>query len=247
MPVISHSNLVRAINVIWVDGGFTPFGYPTQNFAPLLEHMLACNARIHFHTPDIQMNKNRLEAFSDGVIAIIITIMVLELKVPEGHQLTDLASRWPIFIAYVLSFVVVGTYWNNHHHLLHATRTINGRVLWANLHFMFWLSLLPFATDWMGESHFGTEPTGIYALILCLCAVSYFALQTSIARQEDNRELLRRALGSDLKGKSSLVVNVLAVPTAFAGFPHVAGVLMALVACLWLVPDTRLERQMNRD
>lgn len=193
------------------------------------------------------MNKNRLEAFSDGVIAIIITIMVLELKIPHGHQLENLFAVWPIFLGYVLSFLIVGTYWNNHHHLLHATRKINGSVLWANLHFMFWLSLLPFATDWMGESHFAPEPTAVYALILCLCSVSHFLLQTSIIRQKDNRETLAQALGSDLKGKLSLAGNVSAVPLAFMGYPHVAGVLMALVAALWLVPDQRIERRLSGD
>lgn len=188
------------------------------------------------------MNKNRLEAFSDGVIAIIITIMVLELKIPHGHELSSLAAAWPVFLAYVLSFLVVGTYWNNHHHLLHATRKVSGAILWANLHFMFWLSLLPFATDWMGESHFAPQPTAVYAIVLCLCGVSYFVLQTCIRRHKDNADTLTALLGKDMKGKISLLGNVGAVILALCGSPAYAGLLMVLVALVWLIPDRRLEQ-----
>jgi uncharacterized membrane protein len=193
------------------------------------------------------MNKNRLEAFSDGVIAIIITIMVLELKIPHGHELKHLLAVWPIFFSYVLSFLIVGTYWNNHHHLLHATRKINGPVMWANLHFMFWLSLLPFATEWMGESHFAPEPTAFYALIICLCSLSDFGLQRSIAALPDNKATLADALGNDLKGKLSLAGNVSAVPLAFMGYPALAGGLMTLTAALWLIPDRRIEKRLSAE
>jgi uncharacterized membrane protein len=190
------------------------------------------------------MNKNRLEAFSDGVLAIIITIMVLEIKVPHGEQLADLLPLWPVFLSYVLSFINVGIYWNNHHHLLHAAHKVNGGVLWANLLLLFWLSLMPFATAWMGENHFATMPVVVYALDLCMCALSYVLLQAQIIKLEGPASLLRSAVGRDRKGKVSLACYVLAIPLALAGWPVLAGLLIGLVACIWFIPDRRIEAQL---
>ncbi len=193
------------------------------------------------------MNKNRLEAFSDGVIAIIITIMVLEFKVPHGEQLTDLLPLWPVFLSYVLSFVNVGIYWNNHHHLLHAVKKVNGAILWANLNLLFWLSLMPFTTAWMGENHFASMPVVFYAIDLCLCAVSYTVLQAQIIKSQGAHSLVHQALGNDRKGKISLLCYVLAIPLALVGLPGLAGVLMGLVACLWLIPDRRIEKTLEAE
>ena len=193
------------------------------------------------------MNKNRLEAFSDGVFAIIITIMVLEFKVPHGEQLADLLPLWPVFLSYVLSFVNVGIYWNNHHHLLHAVKKVNGAILWANLNLLFWLSLMPFSTAWMGENHFATMPVVLYAIDLCLCAVSYTLLQVQIIKSQGAQSLVHQALGDDRKGKISLVCYVLAIPLALAGWPGVAGLLIGLVACLWLIPDRRIEKRLESE
>ncbi len=190
------------------------------------------------------MNKNRLEAFSDGVIAIIITIMVLEFKVPHGEQWTDLLPLWPVFLSYVLSFVNVGIYWNNHHHLIHAAQKINGAILWANLNLLFWLSLMPFATAWMGENHFATAPVVLYCVDLCLCALAYMLLQRQIMCLEGEKSVLRQALGRDFKGKTSLASYALSIVVALLGFPEVAGVLVAGVACLWLIPDRRIEKRL---
>ncbi|MEY2954204.1 MAG: hypothetical protein RLZZ401_2291 [Pseudomonadota bacterium] len=190
------------------------------------------------------MNKNRLEAFSDGVLAIIITIMVLEIKVPHGEQLADLLPLWPVFLSYVLSFINVGIDWNNHHHLLHAAHKVNGGVLWANLLLLFWLSLMPFATAWMGENHFATMPVVVYALDLCMCALSYVLLQAQIIKLEGPASLLRSAVGRDRKGKVSLACYVLAIPLALAGWPVLAGLLIGLVACIWFIPDRRIEAQL---
>ena len=193
------------------------------------------------------MNKNRLEAFSDGVIAIIITIMVLEFKLPQGVQLADLLVLWPVFLSYTMSFVNVGIYWNNHHHLLHAAKKINGGILWANLNLLFWLSLMPFATAWMGENSFATMPVVVYCLDLCLCALAYIVLQAKIVRLEGPQSALREALGSDIKGKISLASYVLAIPLALLGAPGLAGVLVALVACIWFIPDRRIEKQLAQE
>jgi uncharacterized membrane protein len=190
------------------------------------------------------MNKNRLEAFSDGVIAIIITIMVLEFKVPHGEQLADLMPLVPVFVSYVLSFVNVGIYWNNHHHLLHAVRKVDGSMLWANLFLLFWLSLMPFATAWMGENHFGALPVAVYAFDLMMCAIAYTVLQLRIIKLHGRDSLLSNAVGHDRKGKISLVCYVLAVPSALAGYPALAGALIVLVACIWLIPDRRIERHL---
>lgn len=188
------------------------------------------------------MHKNRLEAFSDGVIAIVITVMVLEFKVPHGEHLSDLLPLWPVFLSYVLSFVNVGIYWNNHHHLMHAVHQVNGAVLWANLNLLFWLSLMPFATAWMGENHFAATPVVVYCLDLCLCAVAYTVLQGQIIRLEGEQSVLKAALGRDRKGKISLGSYVLAIALALAGWPGLAGVLVGVVAYIWFVPDRRIER-----
>jgi uncharacterized membrane protein len=190
------------------------------------------------------MNKTRLEAFSDGVIAIIITIMVLEFKVPHGAQWADLTPLAPVFLSYVLSFVNVGIYWNNHHHLMHAVKKVDGSILWANLHLLFWLSLMPFATAWMGENHFAALPVAVYAIDLMLCALAYTLLQARIIHLHGHDSLLSNAVGRDRKGKASLAAYVLSVPLAFAGYPWLAGLLMAAVAGLWLIPDSRIERRL---
>ena len=193
------------------------------------------------------MNKNRLEAFSDGVIAIIITIMVLEFKVPHGEQLADLLPLWPVFLSYVLSFVNVGIYWNNHHHLLHAVKKVNGTILWANLNLLFWLSLMPFTTAWMGENHFATMPVVFYAIDLCLCGMSYTLLQAQIIKLQGAHSLLHDAVGNDRKGKISLLCYVLAIALALGGLPGWAGALIGLVSCLWLIPDRRIEKKLEME
>ena len=189
------------------------------------------------------MHKARLEAFSDGVIAIIITIMVLELKVPHGTELEALKPLLPVFLSYVLSFVYVGIYWNNHHHLLHATGRINGAVLWANLHLLFWLSLIPFVTGWMGENHFAALPTALYGAVLFMSGIAYVVLQTMILRCNERDSVLARAIGKDVKGKLSAALYVVGVALAFVQ-PWAAGALYAMVAVMWLIPDRRIERAM---
>jgi uncharacterized membrane protein len=193
------------------------------------------------------MNKNRLEAFSDGVIAIIITIMVLEFKVPHGEQWADLLPLAPVFVSYVLSFVNVGIYWNNHHHLLHAVRKVDGSILWANLFLLFWLSLMPFATAWMGENHFAPLPVALYAVDLTLCAIAYTLLQARIIKLHGRDSLLSSAVGQDRKGKISLASYVLSVPLALVGYPLLSGALMIMVACIWLIPDPRIERRLAQE
>ena len=194
--------------------------------------------------PVAVMGKGRLEAFSDGVIAIIITIMVLELKVPTGEHLDALWPLAPTFLCYALSFVYVGIYWNNHHHLLHATRNISGGVLWANLHLLFWLSLFPLTTAWMGENHFAPAPTAVYGVVLLLAAIAYWILQQVLMRAEGERSVLREALGSDLKGKASPVLYALAIGLA-TRWGWLAQLIYVAVALLWLVPDRRIERAMR--
>jgi uncharacterized membrane protein len=188
------------------------------------------------------MNKNRLEAFSDGVLAIVLTIMVLELKVPHGESMAALSQLWPVFLSYVLSFVYVGIYWNNHHHLLHTIRSVNGAVLWSNLHLLFWLSLLPFTTGWMGENHFGQWPTTLYGINLLLCALAYYILQTVLVRHHGADSLLAKALGSDLKGKSSPLFYVVGIVLAAFGYPWIGMGFFVAMALLWLVPDKRMEK-----
>jgi uncharacterized membrane protein len=189
------------------------------------------------------MPKGRMEAFSDGVLAIIITIMVLELKVPHGSDLSALRPLVPVFFSYVLSFVYLGIYWNNHHHMLQAIRHVTGLVLWANLHLLFWLSLFPFVTGWMGENHFAALPTAIYGAVLLLAAVAYYLLQGAILRSEGRESLLAKAVGRDFKGKVSPACYALAIPLAFVS-PWIANGLYVAVALMWLVPDRRIERQL---
>jgi len=187
------------------------------------------------------MTKGRLEAFSDGVMAVIITIMVLELKVPHGDDVAALEPLVPVFLTYVLSFVFLGIYWNNHHHLLHATERVTGGVLWANLHLLFWLSLTPFVTGWMGENHFASLPTAAYGAVLLCAAISYYILQTTIIRAQGPHSALAKAVGNDLKGKISPVLYAAAIPLAFVN-ELIADALYVLVALIWLIPDRRIER-----
>jgi uncharacterized membrane protein len=189
--------------------------------------------------------KDRLQSFSDGVIAILITIMVLELKIPTETDWTALRKLVPIFLTYVLSFVNLGIYWNNHHHLLQVTERTNGTILWANLHLLFWLSLLPFFTGWMGENHFATLPTAAYGGVLLLAAVAYFLLQTALVSEHGGDSKLASALGRDLKGKISPVIYVVAIALAFAD-RWVALALYVVVAIMWLVPDRRMEATTRR-
>jgi uncharacterized membrane protein len=191
------------------------------------------------------MGKGRLEAFSDGVLAIIITIMVLELKVPHGGEPEALRPLLPVFASYVLSFIYLGIYWNNHHHLLHSTRHVSGGVLWANLHLLFWLSLLPFATAWMGENHAAPVPTATYGFVLLMAAIAYYVLQRAIVGLEGRDSVLSKALGTDWKGKLSPLFYLAAIPLAFVSAWLSSGLYVA-VALLWLVPDPRIERELLR-
>ena len=192
------------------------------------------------------MGKGRFEAFSDGVLAIIITIMVLELKVPHGETLAALGAQWPVFVSYVLSFIYVGIYWNNHHHLLHATTTVTGGMLWANLNLLFWLSLFPFATGWMGENHFAPVPSAIYGVVLMMAALAWFILQTLIVRAQGEDGVLRRALGADWKGKLSPPLYLAGIVSAFC-VPGLAQAIYLLAALIWLVPDRRIEKALAHD
>jgi uncharacterized membrane protein len=191
------------------------------------------------------MGKNRLEAFSDGVLAIIITIMVLELKVPHGETFDALLPLVPTFLSYVLSFVYLGIYWNNHHHMLHAATRVTGTMLWANLHLLFWLSLFPFATGWMGENHFAPMPSALYGMVLLMAAIAYWVLEQAIIASEGSASLLRRAVGRDWKGKLSPVLYAVAIVSTFLA-PWVAQAIYVFVAILWLVPDPRIERALRR-
>jgi uncharacterized membrane protein len=191
------------------------------------------------------VSKSRLEAFSDGVIAILITIMVLELKVPQGADLHALLPLGPVFLSYVLSFVILGIYWNNHHHLLQATKVVDGRVLWANLHLLFWLSLFPFGTAWMGENSFASIPTAAYGAVLLLAALAYFFLVRALIACEGQPPALAAAVGSDRKGKASPLIYAIAFVVAFV-VPAVAVALYVLVAVIWFVPDRRIERTLGR-
>jgi uncharacterized membrane protein len=193
------------------------------------------------------MSKGRLEAFSDGVMAIIITIMVLELAVPHSEEtpaLTDLLPLWPIFLSYVLSFVFVGIYWNNHHHLLHSCKQINGNVLWANLFHLFWLSLIPFASAWMGENHFAAWPVAVYGVILWMCGCAYYILERILIGINGKDSLLATAVGRDTKGLISIGAYTLAIPLAFVN-PWLAFALYVVVAIVWFVPDPRIEKRIT--
>ncbi|MES2355872.1 MAG: TMEM175 family protein [Pseudomonadota bacterium] len=192
------------------------------------------------------MGKGRLEAFSDGVLAIIITIMVLELKVPHGADLAVLQPLLPVFLSYVLSFIYIGIYWNNHHHMLHMTQRTSGAILWANLHLLFWLSLIPFATGWMGENHFASAPVALYGVVLLMAAIAYFILQRTIIASQGNDSLLATALGNDIKGKLSPVCYAIAIPAAFFN-QWIAESLYVLVALMWLIPDRRIERKLVKE
>jgi uncharacterized membrane protein len=187
------------------------------------------------------MSPNRLEAFSDGVLAIIITIMVLELRPPHEPSWSALGPLWPVLLSYVMSFVYLGIYWSNHHHMLHMTRRVTGGILWANLHLLFWLSLTPFTTAWMGDTHFAAVPSAEYGAVLLACAIAYYVLQLTIMRSQGPHSVLAAAVGQDKKGKLSPVLYLLAVGAAFV-HPGISGALYALVALIWLIPDRRLER-----
>lgn len=187
------------------------------------------------------MSKGRLEAFSDGVIAIIITIMVLELKVPHGADLESLRPLIPVFLSYVMSFVLLGVYWNNHHHLFQAVRHVDGRILWANLHLLFWLSLIPFVTGWMGENHFDSWPVALYGVVLLFAGFAYLILTRTLVARHGAEAPLTQALGRDFKGKVSVLAYVVAIPLALVR-PWLAGTIYVLITILWLIPDRRFEK-----
>lgn len=187
------------------------------------------------------MNKNRLEAFSDGVIAIIITIMVLELRIPHGDSIEELKRLFPKFISYVISFVYVAIYWNNHHHLIHTIKRVNGPIMWTNTHLLFWLSLIPFVTAWAGENNFSILPVAIYGVVLFMAAVAYFILTKTIISTHGSDTVLGTAIGKDLKGKISVVLYAIAVPMAFLE-PFISVGIYILVALIWLIPDKRIEK-----
>ena len=190
------------------------------------------------------MGKGRLEAFSDGVLAIIITIMVLEMKVPHGTGFAALKPLVPVFLSYVLSFVYIGIYWNNHHHLMHAARHVNGSILWANLHLLFWLSLIPFATGWMGENHFAPWPVALYGTVLLFAGIAYFILTKTLIARHGSDSTLATSIGDDMKGKMSLAAYAAAIPLSFAQ-PWIACSLYVLVAIMWLAPDRRIEQALT--
>ena len=190
------------------------------------------------------MGKTRLEAFSDGVIAILITIMVLEMKVPHGGTLDVLLPVWPVFLSYILSFVYVGIYWNNHHHMLHTCRKVTGGILWANLHLLFWLSLIPFASGWVGENHFASAPAALYGVVLLMAAIAYFILQQQIIATQGEDSLLKKAVGADWKGKLSPITYATAIPLAF-WYPLLSMTLYVAMALIWLIPDRRIEKALK--
>ncbi len=192
------------------------------------------------------MTKNRLEAFSDGVIAIVITILVLELKIPHGSDFSVLRPLLPVFLTYVLSFVFLAVYWNNHHHMMHTVQKVNGRIMWANMHLLFWLSLIPFVTGWMGENHFAAEPTALYGVVLLMAAIAYTILQAEIVAHHGPDSMLKNAVGRDRKGKLSIVAYIAAIGLAFVD-QHISDVLYILVALMWLVPDRRIESNLHHE
>ena len=192
------------------------------------------------------MGKGRLEAFSDGVMAIIITIMVLEIKVPHGNTPNDLRPLLPVFLSYILSFVYVGIYWNNHHHMLHATTRVTGAMLWANLHLLFWLSLFPFATGWMGENHFTALPTALYGGVLLMAAIAYYLLERTIIRAQGAESILQKAVGRDWKGTLSPALYVAAIIATLLS-PMISQVIFVAVALIWLIPDRRIENVLPRN
>jgi uncharacterized membrane protein len=190
------------------------------------------------------MGTGRLEAFSDGVIAVIITIMVLDLQIPHGVTLAALHDSTPIFLCYILSYIYLAIYWNNHHHMLHATKKVNAAILWANMHLLFWLSLLPFVTGWMSENHFAPIPTACYGVVLFFAAIAYMILQRAIIISQGKSSLLRKAVGTDIKGKISPLLYLLGVIAA-PFYPWIAQAIYALVALMWLVPDRRIEKVLS--
>lgn len=187
------------------------------------------------------MNKGRMEAFSDGVLAIIITIMVLEIKVPHGAEFSDLTPLIPIFLSYILSFIYLGIYWNNHHHMMHTVKKVSGGILWANLHLLFWLSLVPFVTGWMGENHFAQNPTALYGFIMLMSAIAYFILQSQIIKSNGKDSVLAKAIGKDIKGKLSPVLYIIGIGFAWIS-TWVSGAMFVAVALMWLIPDKRIEK-----
>jgi uncharacterized membrane protein len=203
-----------------------------------------CYAGIRSLTGIRPVEKNRLEAFSDGVIAIIITIMVLEMKVPHEATFEALEGLIPVFLSYVLSFIYIGIYWNNHHHMLHTVKHVSGAILWANTHLLFWLSLVPFTTAWMGENHFTHVPTAVYGVSLLMCACAYTILQITIIRHDGKGSILKRAIGKDAKGKISPLLYVSAIVLAFIQ-PWIANAIYAAVALIWIIPDRRIEKQLK--
>ena len=192
------------------------------------------------------MSSDRLKAFSDGVVAIIITIMVLELKVPHGAGWSDLTGLTPVFLSYVLSFIYVAIYWNNHHHLLHTSEKVDSAILWANMNLLFWLSLIPFATGWMGENHFAPLPTALYGIALLMPAIAYYLLQRAIVRRHGSEGVLAQALGTDFKGKISPVLYLTAIAAAFVA-TWISYLIYVLVAVMWLVPDRRIENALREE
>ncbi len=190
------------------------------------------------------MNKNRLEAFSDGVLAIIITIMILEIKVPQGENFSDLILLFPKFLSYILSFIYVGIYWNNHHHLLQGVTKVNGVILWANLHLLFWLSLIPVATGWMGEHNFAKAAITLYGVVLFFAAIAFWVLQSVILSSEGERSVLATAVGKDFKGKASQVLYLTAIALSFY-YELAAAAIYVIVALMWLIPDKRIENVLN--
>jgi uncharacterized membrane protein len=215
----------------------------SENFSP--EASILCCQRvvrdILFSMGYPKIGKTRMEAFSDGILAIIITVMVLELKVPHGDTFEVLRGLSPVLISYVLSFIYVGIYWNNHHHMLHTAKVVSGTILWANLHLLFWLSLVPFATGWMGENHFATLPTQLYGFILLMASLAYWLLQSVIIRFQGEDDILKRAIGSDWKGKVSPVIYLMAIVVAH-WLPGLAFALYSVVALIWIVPEPRIAR-----
>jgi uncharacterized membrane protein len=192
------------------------------------------------------MGTNRLEAFSDGVLAIIITVMVLEMKVPHGEDLNSLKPVFPVFLSYILSFVYIGIYWNNHHHMMYTVQHVNGKVLWANIHLLFWLSLIPFASGWMGENNFTTWPVALYGIVLLMAGVAYYILAQSLIQLHGKDSLIGKAIGKDRKGIISVVIYIIAIPLAFLN-SAVSLIMYTMVAAMWFIPDRRIEKRIVKE